>query len=133
MNEKKTTIQKIKEFVKKYWRYIATFFAGIVSAVFLYFKSTDGLPKRSKSGTDELDRTLEELGDRIDDTGRQVSDTRDENRDALHEVGEQRQALDDIRDGHTELTDISSDIGKSIQRLQDLVEAERRRIEKDED
>lgn len=126
-NEKKES--KIKTFFKKYWGYIATFFVGIIASVGFIFSRLSGKPvKRS----DELGDTLAELGDGLTSAGTEISGIRDGNADAINTVEQHRQTIDDIRDGHADITDSSSEIGKSISRLKELIEAERKRVEKGE-
>lgn len=129
MNEKKTLWQKIKAFLKKNLGIIVAFGAGIIASVGFIFSRLSGKPvKRS----DELGDTLAELGDGLTSTGAEVSGIRDGNTDAINTVKQHRQTIDDIRDGHTGITDSSSEIGKSISRLKELIEAERKRVENTE-
>ncbi|MFZ7133811.1 MAG: hypothetical protein ACOWWR_15805 [Eubacteriales bacterium] len=128
LDEKQTFWNKAKAFLKKYWHIIATFVAGVFTSIFLFHR----FPKQSLNRSDELGDTLDELGTGLTEAGDTVSDIRDGNADAIHTVERQRQTIDDIRDGHTDITDSSREIGQSISRLKELIEAERKRIEESE-
>lgn len=129
MDEKKTYKQKIKAFFKKYWSWIASFIAGISASVF-YFLRISG---RSGNRNPDIGNELEQLTVGIEGTEDGLSKLADNNEQARNLNAEQRETLTDIGNRHTNIENTSAEIGSSIQRIKQLIEAERERIENTED
>lgn len=129
MDEKKTYKQKIKAFLKKYWHIIATFIAGISASVF-YFLRISG---RSGNRNPDFGNELEQLTVGLGSTETGLSELADNNEQARELNAEQREAITDIRIRHSGIENTSSEIGNSLQRIKQLIEAERERIENTED
>lgn len=129
MDEKNTFKQKIKEFFKKYWHIIASFIAGISASVF-YFLRISG---RSGNRNPDFGNELEKLTVGLERTEDGLSALTDNNEQARELTAEQRETLTDIGNRHTDIEDTSAEIGNSLQRIKQLIEAERERIENTED
>jgi len=129
LNEKKTIWQKAKAFFKKNWLAITAFIAGVIASAGFILSQFSGKPI---SRSDDIRDTLDELGDGITKTGQQIREIRDNNTDAINTVNQQREQIDDIRDGHSSIEHSSQEIGNSIQRLKQLIEAERNRVKESE-
>lgn len=128
MNEKQTLWQKIKAFLKKYWSWIATFIAGISASVF-YFLRISG---RSGNRNPDIGNELEQLTVGLEGAENGLSELTDNNEQARILNTEQRETLTNIGNRHTDIEDTSAEIGNSIQRIKQLIEAERKRIESTE-
>jgi uncharacterized protein (DUF342 family) len=129
LDEKKTFKQKIKAFLKKYWHIIASFIAGISASVF-YFLRISG---RSGNRNPDFGNELEQLTVGLEGAEDGLSELTDNNEQARNLTAEQRETLTDIGNRHTNIEDTSAEIGNSIQRIKQLIEAERERIENTED
>lgn len=128
MDEKQTLWQKAKTFLKKYWHIIATFTAGISASVF-YFLRISG---RSGNRNQDFGNELEQLTVGLERTETGLSELADNNEQARELNAEQREAITDIRIRHNGIENTSSEIGNSLQRIKQLIEAERERIENTE-
>jgi len=120
---------KIKAFFKKYWHIIATVAGGIAASILFYINR---VPRRIINRGDELRDTIDGLGEQLDEAGSEVSDIRDDNRDALYEADKQRQTIADTREEHNNITDTTSEARESLERIKRLIKAERERAEKTE-
>lgn len=129
MDEKQTLWQKAKAFLKKYWHIIASFIAGISASVF-YFLRISG---RSGNRNPDIGNELEQLTVGLERTEDGLSELADNNEQARELNTEQRETLTDIGNRHSGIEDTSAEIGSSIQRIKQLIEAERERIENTED
>lgn len=125
MNEKQTLWQKIKAFLKKYWHIFATFIAGISASVF-YFLRISG---RSGNRNPNFGNELEQLTVGLEGAEDGLSELTDNNEQARELTAKQRETLTDIGNRHTDIEDTSAEIGNSIQRIKQLIEAERKRVE----
>lgn len=128
MNEKQTLWQKAKAFLKEYWHIFATFIAGISASVF-YFLRISG---RSGNRNPDFGNQLEQLTVGLERTEDGLSKIADNNEQARNLTAEQRETLTDIGNRHTNIEDTSAEIGNSIQRIKQLIEAERKRVENTE-
>jgi hypothetical protein len=128
LNEKQTLWQKIKAFLKKYWHIIASFIAGISASVF-YFLRISG---RSGNRNPDFGNELEQLTVGLEGAEDGLSKLADNNEQARNLNTEQRETLTDIGNRHTDIEDTSAEIGNSIQRIKQLIEAERKRVESTE-
>lgn len=129
MNEKQTLWQKIKAFLKKYWHIAVTVAGGIAASILLYINR---VPRRIINRGDELRDAIDGLGEQLDEAGSEVSDIRDDNREALCEADKQRQTIADTREEHNNITDITGEARESLERIKRLIKAERERVEKAE-
>jgi methyl-accepting chemotaxis protein len=129
LDEKKTFKQKIKEFFKKYWHIIASFIAGISASVF-YFLRISG---RSGNRNPDFGNELEHLTVGLEGAEDGLSELADNNEQARELTAKQRETLTDIGNRYTDIEDTSAEIGNSIQRIKQLIEAERKRVESTED
>lgn len=121
--------QRIKAFFKKYWHIIITAAGGIAASILFYINR---VPRRIIKRGDELRDTIDGLGERLDEAGSEVSDIRDDNRDALYEADKQRQTLADTRREHNNIASTASEARDSLGRIKQLIEAERERIKDNE-
>lgn len=121
--------EKIKEFLKKNWAIVVAFGTAVIGSVGFIFHR---LPRRSSQRGDELRNTVDELADGLAEAGDSISHLRDDNRDNIDAIGQQRDTISKLREGHQSVADTTDEIGASIRRLKQLIEAERERVASNE-
>ncbi len=124
---KQTKWQKFKEFFKRHWLNIVKSLSFISAIILTILKLTDRLPKRNKSGNgdfreqlDGLERDTGEARTEVNELGDISNTITDTTNSIKHQTGT-------IRDENRDAIKVSKDVGEGIQRIKQLIEAERER------
>lgn len=120
----------MNEWLKKSWKFITGIVLGILSIISF---NKLGLFRKSKSGDEFDEQHVDELRQSVESSIEQVSDIRDTDSDVRESVRNTIEQVEEIRDNDTSIRATSEELGNSIQRVQDLIKAERERIRKSEE
>lgn len=109
--------QKIKEWFKKSWGYIAAFFGGI--ATMLLFKRKGDT--RARADIEQLRAKLQQYSELIQSTGRANKELAKQLEQLTNEYNEFKRRVDECEGDAVKLDLISDDIGKELERMEGAI------------
>ena len=119
----------MNDWFKKNWKYLTAFLSGVLAIIGF---NRIRLPKQSKSGTEYNGTNVEQLRQSVGNTEQQVDSIRQSNSELGEQISETRNTVGELRTDSEGIETTSEQLGNSINRLQKLIDKERRRVKESE-
>ncbi len=117
------------EIIKKTWKFIVGFILGFISIISFNRIRLSG---QSQLRDNNSRKDLEQLGQSIESTVKQVSNIRESDSNINKTIDSTNTTIKELRANNSNIETSSKQLGNSIQRLKQLIDSERKRIENSE-
>lgn len=113
------------EIIKKTWKFIVGFVLGFISIISFNRIRFSG---QSQFRDNNSGKDLEQLGQSVESTVKQVSDIRESDSDINETIQSTNKTINELRTNNTDIETTSEQIGDSIQRIKQIIDSERKRV-----